>query len=79
MNCSARQRGSLSGWCSRIHTWPAGAPGPSSRRCDELFAKLSAGGSVTMPLQEMFWGAYYGTWTDRFGVNWMVNYTLPTT
>lgn len=32
-----------------------------------------------MPLQEMFWGAYYGTWTDRFGVNWMVNYTLPTT
>lgn len=51
----------------------------SRERCDELFAKLSAGGSVVMPLQEMFWGAYYGTWTDRFGVNWMVNYTLPAT
>lgn len=51
----------------------------SRERCDELFAKLSAGGSVVMPLQEMFWGAYYGTWTDRFGINWMVNYTLPAT
>ena len=47
-------------------------------RCDELFAALSAGGSVLMPLQETFWGAYYGLWTDKFGINWMVNYTLPT-
>ena len=50
----------------------------SREQCDELFAKLSAGGSVIMPLQEMFWGAYFGQWTDRFGINWMVNYTLPT-
>ena len=50
----------------------------SRERCDELFATLSEGGSVLMPLQEMFWGAYYGLWTDRFGINWMVNYTLPT-
>ena len=49
----------------------------SRERCDELFARLSDGGSVIMPLQEMFWGAYYGLWTDRFGINWMVNYTLP--
>ena len=49
----------------------------SREQCDELFAKLSAGGSVVMPLQEMFWGAYFGQWTDRFGINWMVNYTLP--
>ena len=49
----------------------------SREQCDELFAKLSAGGSVIMPLQEMFWGAYFGQWTDRFGINWMVNYTLP--
>ena len=49
----------------------------SRERCDELFAKLSDGGSVIMPLQDMFWGAYYGLWTDRFGINWMVNYTLP--
>ena len=50
----------------------------SRERCDELCAKLSAGGSVIMPLQEMFWGAYFGQWTDRFGINWMVSYALPT-
>ena len=52
--------------------------GQSREHCDEVFAKLSAGGSVTMPLQETFWGSYYGMWTDRFGINWMVNYALPT-
>lgn len=46
-------------------------------RCDELFAKLSAGGSVIMPLQDQFWGDYFGQCTDRFGINWMVSYTLP--
>ncbi len=51
--------------------------GQSREHCDEVCAKLSAGGSVRMPLQETFWGAYYGLWTDRFGINWMVNYTLP--
>ena len=29
-----------------------------------------------MPLQETFWGSYYGLWTDRFGINWMANYAL---
>ena len=52
--------------------------GQSREHCDEVFAKLSAGGSVTMPLQETFWGSYYGQWTDKFGINWMVNYALPT-
>ncbi len=51
--------------------------GRSREHCDEVFARLSEGGSVHMPLQETFWGAYYGLWTDRFGINWMVNYTLP--
>ncbi len=51
----------------------------SREQCDELFAKLSDGGSVIMALQETFWGAYYGMWTDRFKVNWMVNYPLPKT
>lgn len=40
---------------------------------DELFAKLSAGGRVTMPPQERFWGAYFGTCTDRFGIHWQLN------
>lgn len=49
----------------------------SREQCDQLFAPLSAGGSVTMPLQETFWGAYYGMWTDKFGIHWMANYKLP--
>ncbi|KQP14969.1 VOC family protein [Pseudorhodoferax sp. Leaf267] len=40
---------------------------------DRLFAALSAGGSVQMPLQEMFWGDYFGSLTDRFGICWMFN------
>ena len=38
-----------------------------------LFDALSAGGSVSMELQDMFWGDYYGSCTDRFGVQWMFN------
>ena len=49
----------------------------SREHCDEVFTKLSAGGKVTMPLQDMFWGAYFGSCTDRFGINWMINHHLP--
>lgn len=38
-----------------------------------LFDLLSVGGIITMELQDMFWGAYYGSCTDAFGVNWMFN------
>ena len=27
-----------------------------------------------MPMQETFWGAYFGNWTDRFGIGWMTGY-----
>jgi len=40
-----------------------------------LFAALSAGGVVSTELQDMFWGAYYGTCTDKFGIQWMFNCT----
>lgn len=39
----------------------------------KLFDALSAGGIVTMELQDTFWGAYYGSCTDKFGVQWMFN------
>lgn len=42
---------------------------------DRLFAALGAGGTVQSPLQDMFWGAYWGSLTDRFGVQWMFNCT----
>lgn len=40
---------------------------------DRLFARLAEGGRVDMPLQEMFWGDYFGSLVDRFGVQWMLN------
>jgi PhnB protein len=40
---------------------------------DRLFARLAAGGKVDMPLAEMFWGDYFGSLTDKFGVQWMFN------
>jgi PhnB protein len=40
-----------------------------------LFDGLREGGNVTMELQDMFWGAYYGTVTDKYGITWMVNCT----
>jgi PhnB protein len=42
---------------------------------DRLFSALSEGGKVEMPLQEMFWGGYFGSLVDPFGVNWMLNCT----
>jgi PhnB protein len=32
-----------------------------------------SGGNITQDLQDMFWGAYYGSCTDKFGVQWMFN------
>ena len=49
----------------------------SREESDDLFAKLSDGGDVTIPLQDTFWGAYFGSFTDRFGVNWMISYDQP--
>jgi PhnB protein len=40
---------------------------------NRLFRLLAEGGKVEMPLQEMFWGAYFGSLTDKFGVQWMFN------
>ena len=40
---------------------------------ERLFAALSEGGRVVMPLQEMFWGDYFGSCVDKFGVYWMFN------
>ena len=41
----------------------------------KLFSALSAGGLVTVPLDKMFWGDYFGMCTDKFGVSWMLSYT----
>lgn len=47
---------------------------PDTRaEADRLFNALAAGGKVEMPLQDMFWGDYFGSLVDRFGTCWMVN------
>ncbi len=50
--------------------------GRDREHCGKLFARLSEDGEVRMPLQETFWGAYFGMWTDKFGINWMINHDL---
>jgi PhnB protein len=44
---------------------------------ERLFAAFSDGASVTMPLQNQFWGARFGMLVDKFGVHWMFNCELP--
>ncbi len=46
----------------------------SEEEATKLFNGLSAGGKVTMPLEKTFWGAFFGMFTDKFGIHWMVNY-----
>jgi PhnB protein len=46
----------------------------SEEEAKRLFDGLSAGGKIGMPLEKAFWGAYFGMFTDKFGIQWMVNY-----
>lgn len=51
---------------------------PDSREeATRLFNELSENGKVEMPIQDMFWGAYYGSLTDQYGINWMINHQNP--
>ena len=50
---------------------------PQSRgEADRLFNGLSAGGEVEMAMADMFWGAYFGSFKDKYGVLWMINFEL---
>ena len=46
----------------------------SKEEADRLFNGLSAEGQVTMPLNNTFWSDYFGMFTDKFGINWMVSF-----
>lgn len=46
----------------------------SKKETESLFNALSEGGKITMELKEMFWGAYYGTCTDKYGIQWMFSF-----
>lgn len=49
----------------------------SEEEIDAVFAAISEGGNITMPLQDTFWGAKFGMCVDKFGVSWMFNYDRP--
>lgn len=51
---------------------------PESREeADRVFAALSEGGEVQMPMADMFWGSYFGALADKFGINWQINCDEP--
>ncbi|MDD4860002.1 MAG: VOC family protein [Dehalococcoidales bacterium] len=49
----------------------------SKAEADRIFKGLSAGGTIEMPIADQPWGDYYGSFTDKFGVLWMVDYGEP--
>ncbi|WP_186755082.1 VOC family protein [Echinicola salinicaeni] len=46
----------------------------SKEEADRLFNGLSEGGTIEMPMADQFWGDYYGSFIDKFGIHWMINY-----
>lgn len=46
----------------------------SREDADKIFNGLSAGGKVEMPMNDTFWGSYFGMFKDKFGINWMVSF-----
>jgi PhnB protein len=49
----------------------------SAEEIDRIFAALSEGAKVSMPLADQFWGARFGMLTDKFGIHWMLNFDHP--
>jgi PhnB protein len=49
----------------------------SAEEAERVFAALSEGGKITMPIQQTFWALRFGGFTDQFGINWMINYYDP--
>lgn len=43
------------------------------KKLNSIFKKMSAGGKITMPLQDTFWGARFGMCVDKYGIGWMFN------
>ncbi len=49
---------------------------PDTREeADRLFAALSAGGQVDMEMADQVWGDYFGSFTDKYGIGWMIDVT----
>lgn len=47
----------------------------SKEEADKIFNGLSMGGKIEMPMQDVYWGSYFGMFTDKFGIRWMVSHS----
>ncbi|MFJ3036794.1 VOC family protein [Streptomyces tendae] len=59
------------------NTFAVSLSGDDAAELRGYWEKLSAGGSVAVPLEKQMWGDVFGMCTDRFGVTWMVNISEP--
>ena len=48
----------------------------SEKEADRLFDSLTQGGQVKLAMNKAFWGSYFGMFTDKFGIQWMISYDL---
>ena len=62
-------------WVKGNHNYISIVP-DSKADGERIFKGLSEGGKVEMDYQKTFWGAYFGSFEDKFGIGWMVNYNL---
>jgi len=46
----------------------------SREEADQLFSGLSESGEIEMAMEDTFWGDYFGSFKDKFGIGWMINY-----
>lgn len=49
---------------------------PAASELEQVFIKMAEGGTITMPLQDMYWGARFGMITDKFGIKWMFSHEI---
>jgi len=47
----------------------------SREEADKLFNSLSEGGEIEMPMDDSPWGSYFGMFRDKFGIEWMIDYS----
>ncbi|MCB9057031.1 MAG: VOC family protein [Calditrichae bacterium] len=47
----------------------------SREEADKLFFGLSAGGDVEVPIDDSPWGSYFGMFRDKYGIEWIVDFT----
>lgn len=64
-------------WCAYLikgNNFSVSIGTDSREEADRIFNGLSEDGKVTMPMDKTFWVPYFGMFTDKFGINWMVSF-----